>query len=127
MFLERALPYVLVLQRQAVLDLLIHDLRDEYSARLGQPLESHCDIDSLTMDLLALYYDLSQIDPDAKLDPARDRQFSIADSQLVLDLDRTLHSLHHARKLCQQAIPSRADCTAAMVLDQNIHPLEVGA
>jgi hypothetical protein len=78
------------------------------------------------MDLLTLYYDLSQINADAKLDPALDRQLCIADLQLVLHIDRTLQRLQHARKLCQQAISSRADCTAAMVLDQSVHPLKIG-
>src|SRR6266542_3129707 len=78
------------------------------------------------MGLLALYYNLSQINPDAKLDPARDRQLCIADLQLLLHLDRTLHRLHHARELRQQAIPSRADCTATMVLDQSVHPRKIG-
>ena len=64
-----------------------------------------------------LYDDLSEIDSDTKLDSARDRQFCIAYSQLLLGLEGTLHGLHGARKLSEQAISSRSDRAAAMALN----------
>src|SRR4029434_9066804 len=85
-------------------DLVINGPRDANASRLSQALQARRNIDPISIDLLPLRNDISQVDAQAKLHLTPDRELHIPRVDLLLDGDCTLHRLQHTGKLGQQVI-----------------------
>src|SRR5262249_31685532 len=75
----------------------------------GALLKAHPNVDAFTVDLLAIYDDLREIDSDTNSTRRATGNSALLTARPLLDLERTLHALHGTRKLCRKTIPSRAD------------------
>ena len=84
-------------------------------------------------------YHVAEIDPDAEPDPPLFGHVWLTVGHPALDLDRAAHGIHHARKLCQEAVAGvlhdpapvfgdlRVDQFAQMRLQTLVRLLLIGA
>jgi hypothetical protein len=111
---EHLLSKVVEPEIEFVPDLIVDDPRHTDSARFGDPLQSGCYVDPITMNVLTLDDDVAQVDADPEYDPLVFRDRGIALGHPMLHRDRTGDRLDHAREIDQDAVAGRFD-NAALV------------
>ncbi len=103
------------------LDLAIGVLGKTDRAGLCDPFQSRRDIDAVAHQIaVALFNHVSQVDADAKLDPALRWQARIALDHAVLHLDGAAHRVDDATKLDENAIAGALDGASVMRGDGGI-------
>src|SRR5271154_442669 len=90
--------------RQLVPNLVVHDLRNADSVRLGQAFQPGRDIDAIAEDVVRLDDHVAQIDTDAKPDALVLRHVGIAAGHAALYFDSAQHRFDDARKLDEHAV-----------------------
>src|SRR5262249_34870880 len=125
--LDRLLAQVLVLQNQLVLDVFTHSPRDADASSVGQALQTGGDVDAITVDLFPLHNHIAQVDTNAELHSPVGWQLRIPSFEFALDLDRTLHGVHHAGELGEHTIACGANDSTALLLDEGVGYFPVGS
>jgi hypothetical protein len=88
--------------------------------RLGDPFETHCNIDPITKDIIVCYDNITDVNADAELDPLVLRHIGILFCQAALDFVGTSHGVDHAGELNESAVPSILDDASVMFSDLGI-------
>src|SRR6266404_6944100 len=94
--------------------------RDANSARLRKSLQAGRDIHGVAEEIVALNYDVADVDADAEPHLLADRSIRIRLRDGVLDRDSTLHGVNGAGEIGDEAIASRGEDPTAMRGDQSI-------
>ena len=90
-------------------------------ARLGDPLQSRCDIDAVAHQVaVALLDDIAQMNADTEFDLAIGRHACVALDHRVLHLDGATHRVDHAAKLDQSAVAGALDDAPVVDRDRRI-------
>jgi hypothetical protein len=106
--------------RAAWCDLLPHSTRNANPARLRKSLQPGRDIDGITEEILALHYDIADVDADPKTHLLTSRSARIFVGYGVLHRDRTLHGIDSAGEIGDEAIARCVEDPTAMRGDQAI-------
>ena len=95
-------------------DLSIGVIGQADPAGLGNALKASGDIDAVAEDIIVVDDDVSDVYPNAELDPEVLRHTVVLFSHAVLDSDRTARSIHRASEFNQHAVAGGFDDPAAM-------------
>src|SRR5450755_5166212 len=90
------------------------------TARLCDPFETHCNIDPITIDVIFVDDNITDVDANAKLDPLDLRYIDILFGHAALNFDGTSHGVDHAGELNESAVPGILDDASAMISDFGI-------
>ena len=129
--LDGLLPARLDFDRDLVAHLVRGTARYVDAAGVRQRLDPGGNIHAVTIDVVAIDDDVTDIDANPELYPTVFGAAGIAFANLLLDLDRAGDSVHGARELHQRAIAHEFDRPARMGSDQGIdevapHGLQTG-
>ena len=129
--LDGLLPARLDFDRDLVAHLLRSTARYVDAAGVRQRLDPGGDIHPVTIDVVALDDDVTDIDADPELYPTVFGAARIVFLDLLLDLDRAGDGVHGARELHQRAVAHEFERPARMGRDQGIeevapHGLQTG-
>jgi len=95
-------------------------IRDADTARLCNPLETHCNIDPVTKDIVLVDNDITDVNADAELDPLVLRRVDILFGHAALNFVGTSYRVDHAGELSNSAVPGILDDTSVMLSDFGI-------
>jgi hypothetical protein len=95
-------------------------IRDADTARVCNPLETHCNIDPVTKDIVLFDNDITDVNADAELDPLVLRHVDILFGHAALNFVGTSHGVDHAGELSNSAVPGILDDTSVMLSDFGI-------
>src|SRR5690242_9830403 len=87
---------------------------DANPAGRGEAFEARGDIDTVAVDVVRRYDDISEIDADAELDAAVVRQPGIAVPDQPLHVQRTAHCIDGAGELGEDPVPGVFDDAATV-------------
>src|ERR1700682_5723879 len=90
------------------------------TARRCDPFETHCNIDPITIDVIFVDDNITDVDADAKFDPLDLRYIDILFGHAALNFDGTSHGVDHAGELNESAVPGILDDSSAMISDFGI-------
>src|ERR1017187_2454016 len=90
-------------------------------AGAGHRVNAIDNVDSIAIDIALVGDDVTNVDADAKLDPASFVNSSVTLSHDTLDFDCTTGCVDRARKFDQSTVTRGLDDTAAMFRDLGIH------
>jgi hypothetical protein len=107
---------------ELVAHLIAHDPADADAAGRGQSFQSR-DVHAVSKNVSALGDDITEVDPDAELDPLVRRESRIALGHFALDICRKAHSVNHAGELGQKAVASPLDCPAPVLGNLRLNQL----
>src|SRR5215469_17088667 len=111
--------------RVGVIDPVSHlvsdDTADADPSCLGKGLQPRRDVHPIAEDILALSNDISEVDPDAELDPPPLRSGRIALSHSPLHLDPAADRIHHTGEFREHSIAGSLDDAPAVLLDLRIN------
>jgi hypothetical protein len=88
--------------------------------RLCDPFETHCNIDTITKDIIVCDDNITEVNADAKFDPLVLRHIGILFCHAALDVVGTSHGVDHAGELNESAVPGVLDDTSVMLSDFGI-------
>ena len=88
--------------------------------RLCDPFETHCNIDTITKDIIVCDDNITDVNADAKFDPLVLRHIGILFCHAALDVVGTSHGVDHAGELNESAVPGVLDDASAMISDFGI-------
>jgi hypothetical protein len=88
--------------------------------RLCDPFETHCNIDTITKDIIVCDDNITEVNADAKFDPLVLRHIGISFCHAALDVVGTSHGVDHAGELNESAVPGVLDDTSVMLSDFGI-------
>jgi hypothetical protein len=119
--LELGLAEIGDLEIEPPLHLPIGLLRETDRAGLGEAFEPSGDIDPVAHQVaVGLLDDIAEMDADAELYAALGRHAGVALGHAVLHLDCAAHSVDHAAKLNEAAVPGALDDAAMMRRDRGV-------
>jgi hypothetical protein len=87
----------------------------------GEGLQAGGHVDAIAIDVRALDHDVAQVDADAQDDAAVVGQLGVPALHCLLNIDRALHRLDHARELGQQAVAHELHDAPAAFGDLRLH------
>lgn len=90
------------------------------AAGLSQPFEARGDIHSVTVNIIAVDYDVAQVDANAELDTLIRGFASIALTHPLLQFDGATRRIYHAGKFDQSSVARCLDHAAPMFGDLGI-------
>ena len=123
MFFTLLRSKILKSEWQHLPDVLVGRARDAYSSRLGQGLETSCDVHALPKEVAVLDHYVPEMHPNAEADRRSSGSASLAVAERLLDLHRGLNGLYDARELCQDAVACRVGDPAPVLADEPVHAL----
>jgi hypothetical protein len=82
----------------------VHRLRDVDTAGFGKTFESGCDVHPVTIDLVSIDDDFTEIDANTKLDFSLVRKIIIAVVKIPLYRYRTDEGIRHSGKISEHGI-----------------------
>jgi hypothetical protein len=85
-----------VLEGKLPFHLIVGRAREADAAALRQTLQAGCNVDAVTVEPSVFEDHVAEVDPDAELHPARCGQVCVPETQLALDFEGALDSVHHA-------------------------------
>ena len=94
--------------------------RDANPARLRKSLQPGRDIDGIAEEIVALNHDVADVDADPKSHLLTGRSIRILLGYGVLNFDSTLHGVHSAGEIGDEAVARRVEDPTAMRGDQAI-------
>jgi hypothetical protein len=115
--LDRLCAKILKGETELVRDLVANDPADADRARIGHHLESGRDVDAIAENVVAIDDDVADVDADPEIDSLLRRRACIALGHATLHVDCTAHSIDHAGKLQQKAIPGGLDDATTVLSD----------
>src|SRR5207245_10340840 len=95
-------------------------IRDADTARLCNSLETHCNIDPITKDIIVCDDNITDVNADAKFNPLVLRHIGISFRHAALDFVCASDGIDHAGELNEDAVPCILDDTSAMLSDFGI-------
>jgi hypothetical protein len=107
-------------QRQLGTDLIPQRTRDANPARLRKSLQPGRYIDGIAEPILALDYDVADVEPDAEPHLLTSRSIGILLGYGVLHRDGKLDGIYGAGEIGKNAVASRVEDQTAMTGDQAI-------
>jgi hypothetical protein len=122
MFLTLGSP-ILEGEIQPVAHLVTNHATDTDPARIGERLQTGSDIHAIAEYVVLLSDHISQIDPDAELDPLLRRGARIALKHPALDLHSAAHGVNHAGELGKKAVAGVLHNPTAVLLNLRIDQL----
>src|SRR5207302_4284086 len=122
--LEGLLADVLKTEIELAGDLIVHARRDADAAGLGERFEPCRDVDPVAEQVIVLYDDITEIDPNPKMHPAVVGQRVVARLERFLDFYCAAHGFHDARKFVKYRISGGAHDAAAV---ESNNPVDDGA
>src|SRR5229473_1520430 len=93
---------------------------DANTTRFCDPLETHCNIDPVTKDIVLFDNDITDVNADAELDPLVLRHVDILFGHAALNFVGTSDGVDHAGELGNSAVPGILDNTSVMLSDFGI-------
>src|SRR5215470_17459775 len=115
MFLDLPLAQILEGKGQTVAHVIIHGIRDEYPADIGQGFDPRRDVDAVAVNIVARDDDIGEVDPDPKIEPLADRDTRVALRHAALHLDCATHCIDDTRKFRQYAVTASLDDSAVVL------------
>jgi len=100
--------------------MVVDAARDADTAGLGQPLETHGDIDAIAEDVAVLDHDIADIDADAKPHTALFAEGQVGLGKITLDLNGALYGGKYAGEFGENAVTGRAADPAAVLRDDRV-------
>jgi hypothetical protein len=100
--------------------MVVNAARDADAARLGQPLETHRDIDAVAEDVAVFHHDIADIDADAKPHTALFAEGLVGLGKITLDLNGALYGSNDAGEFGENAVTGRAADAAAVLRDDRV-------
>jgi hypothetical protein len=91
------------------------------AAGLSQPFEARGDIHSVTVNIIAVDYDVAQVDANAELDTLIRGFASIALTHPLLQFDGATRRIYHAGKFDQQPITGRFHNPSTVLSDLRVN------
>ncbi len=125
--LDRLLAQELVRELQLVADCGAHRLGYADSTGLGETLQSGGDIHPVTVDVVAVLDDVTQIDADAELDLAIVGLVLVEGSEGSLDMSRTGKRIDRRLEHGERGVAGVVHDATAMVLDRTGDQVEISA
>ena len=104
-----------------MLHLIKHDLRDADPAGIRDPFQPGRDIYAGAEDVVTFAHDIAQIDANAKLNPTRHGDRSVAFSHPLLDVETAANCIDNAGELNEKTVASGLHDPAAMLRDDWIN------
>jgi len=86
--------------------MVVNAARDADAARLGQPLETHRDIDAIAEDVAVLHHDIADIDADAKPHTALFAKGPVGLGKITPDLNGALYGSNDAGNSARTPSPA---------------------
>src|SRR5262249_40268059 len=116
---------------KAEIDFVAHLVADNPAdadpARFRERLQPSRNVHPIAVDIVVLDNDITEVDPDAELDPLLWRDSCIALSHPSLDLHPAAHRIHHAGKFGEHSIAGVLDDATAVFGDLRLDQIpEVG-
>src|SRR5262249_777048 len=105
---------------QIYVGLVTHYGRNTDPARLGQRFQPCRDIDTVSVDVVAINDDVTDVDPNAKRHLAICGYAGVALGHPPLHVNRAANRIDHAWELEQQTVAGRLDDPAAVLRDLGI-------
>ena len=90
------------------------------TTRLCDPFETHCNIDPITIDVIFVDDNITDVNADAKFDPLVLRHIGILFGHAALNFDGASYGIDHAGELNESAVPGILDDASAMISDFGI-------
>jgi hypothetical protein len=75
---DRLLAHVIETKTELIAHLIVHETRNHDAAGIGQRLQTRRYIDAVSEDVIPVYYDIADVDADAKFDALIRRNIDIA-------------------------------------------------
>jgi hypothetical protein len=100
---------------QLVVYVITNDLAHADLSGFGEPFDTYRNIDAIAENVVIIDDDVTDIDTDPKLDLVFRRHAGIALRHASLDVNGTIHGVHHAGKLQQKAVTGSLDDSAAVL------------
>ena len=100
--------------------MVVDAARDADAAGLGQPLETHGNIDAVAEDVAVLHHDIADIDADAKPHAALFAEGQVGLRKITLDLNGALYGGKDAGEFGENAVTGRAADPAAVLRDNRV-------
>ena len=122
--LEGLLADVLKTEIELAGDLIVHARRDADATGLGERFEPCRDVDPVAEQVIVLYDDIAEIDPDPKMHLAFVGQRVVARLERFLDFHCAAHGFHDTRKFGKDRVSGGADDAAAV---ESNNPVDDGA
>jgi hypothetical protein len=121
--LEQLLAEILESQIEPAGRILLDPGRDADPAGFRRAFEPGGDIDPVAKNVAVLDDDIADVDADAKFDPLRDRDHSIAPGHRLLHLGRAAQRIDDARELDEQPVAGGFDQPPAVGGDLRVDHL----
>src|SRR4029453_3348653 len=118
--LENLLANVLEAEAELVAHLIVNVARNADSTRLGKRLQPCRHVDAVAINIVVVADDVADIDSNAELDAALDRQLGIALDHAALNVDGATDGVDDADELQNHPIPAGLEDSAAMLGDLGI-------
>src|SRR5262249_50293386 len=118
--LDATFTHVLERIREFVADLITYHPRNADSARLRKSLQPGRDINGVAEQVVALNYDVADMDADPKSHRLISRSIGVLLGYRVLNFDAALHGINGAGKVGDEAIARGGEDPTAMRGDQGI-------
>src|SRR5712691_13394016 len=90
------------------------------TSRRSDPFETHCNIDPITIDVIFVDDNITDVDANAKFDPLVLRHIGILFRHAALDFVGASDGIDHACELDESAVPGVLDDASAMISDFGI-------
>jgi hypothetical protein len=95
-------------------------VRDADAAWFCNPFETHCNIDTITKDIIVRDDNITEVNADAEFDPLVLRHIGILFCHAALDVVGTSHGVDHAGELNESAVAGILHNAPAMITDFGI-------
>ena len=83
--------------------------------RLCDPFETHCNIDPITIDVIFVDDNITDVDANAEFDPFVLRHVGVPCGDAALDFDGAAYGINHAAEFNESAVPGILDDASAMI------------
>jgi hypothetical protein len=121
--LQGALTQVIETVRQLALHLVVDLAGDADAARLGQGLQTGCNVDAVAVDAAVLDDDVAEADTDPEPDSPCVGSLPLPLGRTRLDLDRAAYGVDDARELAQEAVAHQLDDPPAVLGQEGLDQL----
>ena len=78
-------------------------------------IETHCNIDPITKDIVVFNYNITDVNADAKFNPLDLRYNDIVFGQAALNFDRAAYGIYDAAELDESTVPGILDDASVML------------
>jgi len=120
---KAAMAEVIEAVGKLVANLIVHDLGNANSVRLGQGFQPGRYVDPIAENVVRLDDHIAEVDADSKADAIIFRDIGIAMGHAVLDCNGAQNGVDHAGNLDNHAVAGRFDDPAMVLIDPRLKDL----